>query len=361
MHIHSLSIEQVKEWLVEQGEKPFRAAQIFEWIYQKTISSWDEMSNISSSLKKILSEHFTLSCLHLVKTEESIDGQTIKFLWRLEDDKLVESVLILAPGRQTVCVSSQVGCPARCAFCASGKAGLIRSLSAYEIFEQVYLIQKFLAQKGQRVSNVVFMGMGEPLENYDEIIKCIKLLCDPIRLNLAERKITVSTVGIVEGIKKLAEEGLQINLVLSLHAPNQHIRKKIIPFARKYELTDILSSMLYYADKTGRDITYEYTLLKNINDQAEHAEELALLVKDHPCTVNLIPYNPVEGLHLQRPEKESIEGFRAILESKGIVVTWRYTKGKDIAAACGQLALKTEKDTLLSFPIKPEKPIVSSE
>lgn len=352
MHIHSLSLDQIKEWLVQQGEKTFRAAQIFEWIYQKTIGSWDEMSNISSSLKKTLSEHFTLSCLHLVKTEESSDGQTIKFLWRLEDDKLVESVLILAPGRQTVCVSSQVGCPARCAFCASGKAGLIRSLSAYEIFEQVYLIQKFLAEKGQRVSNVVFMGMGEPLENYDEIIKCIKLLCDPLRLNLAERKITVSTVGIVEGIKKLAAEGLQINLVLSLHAPNQHIRKKIIPFARKYELADILSSMLYYAEKTGRDITYEYTLLKNINDQAEHAEELALLVKDHPCTVNLIPYNPVEGLHLQRPEKESIESFRAILESKGIVVTWRYTKGKDIAAACGQLALKTEKDTLVSLPIK---------
>lgn len=352
MHIHSLSLDQIKEWLVQQGEKPFRAAQIFEWIYQKTIGSWDEMSNISSSLKKTLSEHFTLSCLHLVKTEESSDGQTIKFLWRLEDDKLVESVLILAPGRQTVCVSSQVGCPARCAFCASGKAGLIRSLSAYEIFEQVYLIQKFLAEKGQRVSNVVFMGMGEPLENYDEIIKCIKLLCDPLRLNLAERKITVSTVGIVEGIKKLAAEGLQINLVLSLHAPNQHIRKKIIPFARKYELADILSSMLYYAEKTGRDITYEYTLLKNINDQAEHAEELALLVKDHPCTVNLIPYNPVEGLHLQRPEKESIESFRSILESKGIVVTWRYTKGKDIAAACGQLALKTEKDTLVSLPIK---------
>ncbi|MCX6988219.1 MAG: 23S rRNA (adenine(2503)-C(2))-methyltransferase RlmN [Chlamydiae bacterium] len=349
MHIHSLSLQQLKEWLVENGEKPFRATQIFEWVYNKPISSWDEMSNIAIGLRQKIADHFKLSCLDLVKTEESSDGQTIKFLWRLADEKLVESVLILAPGRQTVCVSSQVGCPARCAFCASGKEGLIRSLSAEEIFNQVYLIHKFLVQKGQRVSNVVFMGMGEPLDNYDEVVKSIKLLCDTTRLHIAERKITVSTVGIIEGIKRLANEDMQVNLVLSLHAPNQHIRKKIIPFARKYELSDILDSMLDYSKKTGRDITYEYTLLKDINDQAEHAEELALLVKTHPCTVNLIPYNPVDGLHLQRPEKESIENFRSILESKGIVVTWRYTKGKDIAAACGQLALKTSKEHPLAL------------
>ncbi|MCX6990231.1 MAG: 23S rRNA (adenine(2503)-C(2))-methyltransferase RlmN [Chlamydiae bacterium] len=350
MHIHSLTLEELKSWFVEKGEKPFRATQIFEWIYQSLVSSWDEMTNLNKPLKHLLAETFTLSSLQLVKTEESSDGQTIKFLWQLEDEKLVESVLITAPGRHTVCVSSQVGCPARCAFCASGREGLIRSLTAAEIFEQVYHIHKYLAAKGERVSHVVFMGMGEPLENYDNVLTALKLLCDPLRLHISERKMTVSTVGIIEGIEKLSFEEMKVNLVLSLHAPNQHLRKKIIPFARKYELADILSSMLRYADRTGRDITYEYTLLKGINDKPEHAEELAQLVRGHPCTVNLIPYNPVEGLHLQRPERESIEGFREILESEGIVVTWRYTKGKDIAAACGQLALKTKESALAIVP-----------
>ena len=346
MHIHSLTLEELKSWFVEKGEKPFRATQIFEWIYQRLVSSWDEMTNLNKPLRHLLAETFTLSSLQLVKTEESSDGQTIKFLWQLEDEKLVESVLIIAPGRHTVCVSSQVGCPARCAFCASGREGLIRSLNSAEIFEQVYHIHKYLAAKEERVSHVVFMGMGEPLENYDNVLTALKLLCDPLRLHISERKLTVSTVGIIEGIEKLSYEEMNVNLVLSLHAPNQHLRKKIIPFARKYELSDILSSMLRYADRTGRDITYEYTLLKGINDKPEHAEELADLVRGHPCTVNLIPYNPVEGLHLQRPERESIEGFREILESEGIVVTWRYTKGKDIAAACGQLALKTKESAL---------------
>jgi 23S rRNA (adenine2503-C2)-methyltransferase len=193
------------------------------------------------------------------------------------------------------------------------------------------------------------MGMGEPLENYDNVLKAIALLSDPERLHISERKITVSTVGIIEGIERLSLEDRNVNLVLSLHAPNQHLRKKIIPFARKYDLADILASMLRFSERTGRDITYEYTLLKGINDKPEHAAELAALVKGHPCTVNLIPYNPVEGLHLQRPEKESIEGFREVLESKGIVVTWRYTKGKDIAAACGQLALKKKEPAALSL------------
>ena len=350
MHIHSLTLEELKNWFLEKGEKPFRATQIFEWLYKSLVSSWDEMTNLNKPLRHLLAETFTFSSLQLVKTEESSDGQTIKFLWQLEDEKLVESVLIIAPGRHTVCVSSQVGCPARCAFCASGRQGLIRSLTAAEIFEQVYHIHKYLAAKGERVSHVVFMGMGEPLENYDNVLNALKLLCDPLRLHISERKITVSTVGIIEGIEKLSYEEMKVNLVLSLHAPNQHLRKKIIPFARKYDLADILASMLRYADRTGRDITYEYTLLKGINDKPEHAQELADLVRGHPCTVNLIPYNPVEGLHLQRPERESIEGFREILESEGVVVTWRYTKGKDIAAACGQLALKTRESSLAIVP-----------
>jgi 23S rRNA (adenine2503-C2)-methyltransferase len=182
--------------------------------------------------------------------------------------------------------------------------------------------------------------MGEPFENYDNVLKAIRLLNDPLRLNISERRITVSTVGVVEGIRNFIKEDLNVNLVLSLHAPNQHVRKKIIPYSRKYPLEEILSAMVAFAKESKRDITYEYTLIEGINDRPEHAKELALLLKGQQCTVNLIPYNPVLGLHLKRPEKESIEEFRKILTFYGIVTTWRYTKGKDIAAACGQLALK---------------------
>jgi len=341
MYIHQLSFEQLSSWCKEKGEKEFRARQIWDWVYQKGILDADQMTNLSQSLRLSLKEELQISSLHLEQIEESKDQQTIKFLWKLEDEKFIESVLILAPGRRTVCVSSQVGCPARCAFCASGKEGLMRNLSCLEIFEQVYHIQCWLQEKQQdKVSHVVFMGMGEPLENYEEVVKTLRMLCDPRRLHISERKITVSTVGVVEGILQLAQEGISVNLVLSLHAPNQHIRKKIIPYARKYELTAVLEAMRSYASQTKRDITYEYTLMAGINDREEHALELAELVRNDPCTVNLIPYNPVEGLHLQRPEREQIEQFRKILEDRGLVVTWRYTKGKDIAAACGQLALK---------------------
>ena len=345
MQLHSTTLDQFKQWLIGHGEKAFRAEQIFDWIYQKQESSFEKMTNLPLSLRDVLQKDITASSIDLVKTEDSKDGETIKFLWRLHDGKLVESVLISAPGRKTVCVSSQVGCPARCAFCASGKEGLMRNLSSAEIFEQVYKINQKLAHKGERVSHVVFMGMGEPFENYDAVVEAMDLLCDPYRLNISERRITVSTVGVIEGIKKLARENRKVNLVLSLHAPNQHIRKKIIPYARKYDIHDIIGAMLEYASATKRDITYEYTLLADINDKEEHATELALLLKGQPCTVNLIPYNPVEGLHLKRPEKEQIELFREILQRKGIETTWRYTKGKDIAAACGQLALKKEEST----------------
>lgn len=339
-NFHQISLEEFIQWCKDQGEKSFRAKQIWEWVYQKLATSWDQMTNLSLAFRSLLSEHFSLQSLQLEGTQESKDQETIKFLWKLEDGKFVESVLIIAPGRRTVCVSSQVGCPARCAFCASGKEGLIRNLTAAEIFEQVYLIEIWLAARGEGVSNIVYMGMGEPLENYDAVLSSIHQLCDPARLGFSERKITVSTVGVVEGIRRLADEGMRVNLVLSLHAPNQHIRKKIIPYARRYELSTVLEAMRSYSYQTKRDITYEYTLLAGINDSVENALELAELVKGDACTVNLIPYNPVDGLHLQRPTGEAIELFRETLERKGIVTTWRYTKGKDIAAACGQLALK---------------------
>lgn len=297
------------------------------------------MSNLSKDLRQKLAAEFHLHSLKLRRVVDSSDGETTKFLWELVDGNLVESVLIRAPDRRTVCVSSQVGCPARCAFCASGKKGLMRNLEPAEILEQILLIDHYLAKVGEKVCHIVFMGMGEPFENYDNVLTAIRRIIDPKGFGISQRKVTVSTVGIVEQIVRFAGEDLSVHLVLSLHAPNQELRKKIIPYARKYGLADLLEAMLYYAQKSGRDITYEYTLMEGLNDKPEHAEELAKLVKGHPCTVNLIPYNPVEGLRLSRPSKESIETFREILVDAKIPTTWRYTKGKDIAAACGQLAL----------------------
>ena len=337
---HSLSQEECADILLKQGEKPFRAKQIFQWIYKRKETDLRKMTDLGGMLQEKLRSLFLLCSLKERRVLQSKDAETIKFLWELSDGKLVESVLILSKDRRTVCVSSQVGCPARCAFCASGKEGLIRNLTAEEIFEQVYEIDRYLHQKGERVSHVVFMGMGEPFENYDAVMKAIRFLIDPLRLNLSQRRITISTVGVVEGIQRLANEDIHVNLVLSLHAPNQHIRKKIIPYARKYDLEDILKAMRAFFQKSKRNITYEYTLIAGINDKPEHAQELGRLLKGQQCTVNLIPYNPIPGLKLERPEKTEIEAFRQILSSYNIVTTWRYTKGKDIAAACGQLALQ---------------------
>lgn len=333
-------------WLKDHGEKEFHAKQILSWIYQKGVLSWDEMSNLSKELRDKLSSEIRIPVLEKVRVTDSNDLETYKFLWRLRDGQLVESVLICSGIRRTVCVSSQVGCPARCAFCASGQQGFFRNLRPSEIVEQVLQINKWLAPKGERVSHVVYMGMGEPLKNYESVVRSIHLLCDPELLNISQRRITVSTVGIVEGIRRLSLEGLKVNLVLSLHAPNQHIRKKIIPYARKYPLEEILEAMDEYAKKTKRDITYEYVLLAGVNDHPDHAHELAHLLKGKQCTVNLIPYNPIPGIRLQRPEKKAIKDFRSVLFGSHINNTCRYTKGVDIAAACGQLAMQEKQSKL---------------
>ena len=339
--IHTLPLEKLRNNLSSEGYKAFHASQVFNWVYKLRQSNWDQMTNLSLDLRSYLKEN--LLATQLVKKREvfSEDQETVKFLWQLSDNMLVESVLIYSEGRRTVCVSSQVGCPARCAFCASGKNGLKRNLTAAEIFEQVYQIDLWLLERKEKVSHVVFMGMGEPFENYEAVIETIRLLIDPNRLALSQRRITVSTVGVVEGINRFSKEGLQTNLVLSLHAHNQQIRQKIIPYARKYSLEDILSAVGNFAKITKRNITYEYTLIRNINDSIQQAKELAVLLKGQQCSVNLIPYNSIEKVRLQRPEKEVIEAFREVLLSSDIVTTWRYTKGKDIAAACGQLALQS--------------------
>ena len=338
----TLSLNDLKTWLTEKGHKPFHAKQIFEWVYQKSVIDFDEMSNLSLSLRQALKGAFSLVTLEKVATQDSKDGETYKFLFKMKDGSHIESVLICSGTRRTVCVSSQVGCPAKCAFCASGKQGFFRNLSQNEIVEQILIINHWLNDKGERVCHIVYMGMGEPMRNYDAVVGSIRDLSDPEKFNMSERRITVSTVGVVEGIRALAQEGLKCNLVLSLHAPNQHIRKKIIPYARKYPLEEIMTAMDYYAESTKRDITYEYTLIAGINDHPDHAYELAQLLKGRQCTVNLIPYNPVPGVHLKRPSKEAIKAFRAVLFGCKINNTCRYTKGDDIAAACGQLKMHEE-------------------
>ncbi len=338
------TFEEFALWMEKAGEKRFRAAQVFDWIYRKGALSFEDMDNLGKDLRARLAAALRFPLIKLVSVQESKD--TSKFLWELSDGKRVESVLIRSFDRRTVCLSSQVGCPARCAFCASGRQGLMRSLTTAEIVEQALHIDRFLKEQGERVCHLVYMGMGEPLENYEAVLKSIRILNDEKTLHISQRRMTVSTVGISPQIRRLAGEDLSVNLVLSLHAPNQHLRKKIIPFARKYPLEEILSSMDDYAAETKRDITYEYTLISKINDAEEHAIELAALLKDRQCTVNLIPYNPVAGLNLERPDKDAVSMFRDILQSKGIRTTWRYTKGDDIAAACGQLALQTAETPL---------------
>jgi 23S rRNA (adenine2503-C2)-methyltransferase len=339
MNFCELTYVELAAWLKTQGEKEFHARQLFNWVYEKHVTDWEQMTNLSKELRQKLSKMLRLPLLELVRIQPSSDLETYKFLWKLSDGKLVESVLILSGERRTVCVSSQVGCPAKCAFCASGKQGFFRNLRPAEISEQVLHINNWLAERGERVSHVVYMGMGEPLKNYDSVVNSIRWLSDPNILNISQRRITVSTVGIVEGIKRLSLEDLKVNLVLSLHAPNQRIRIKIIPYARKYPLDDILQAMDEYSAKTKRDITFEYTLIEGINDHPDHAQELAHLLKGKQCTVNLIPYNPVMGIKLKRPSKKSIKMFRSVLFGCKVVNTCRYTKGDDIAAACGQLAL----------------------
>ena len=334
------SLEQLRDWFVFKGKKHFIASQVFEWVFKKGETEFSKMTNLSLEVRAQMAQELEIGLLELVRVQESNDKETTKFLWKLADDRLVESVLIRSGDRRTVCVSSQVGCPARCAFCASGREGLIRNLETHEILAQVYQIDQWLKKEGEEVSHIVYMGMGEPFRNYDNVLASVRALINPLMMGLSQRRITVSTVGVVEGIHRFTEEGLKVNLVLSLHAPNQKLRQKIIPYAREYALETILDAMWHFAEVTGRDITFEYTLLKGINDGEEQAKELALLLKNKQCTVNLIPYNPVEGLRLERPATQAITLFREILDKAKVINTCRYTKGDDIAAACGQLAMQ---------------------
>lgn len=346
---------------VEKFSLPrFRADQLLKWVFQRGCADWDSMSNIGPTDSAQLSQLFRLSQLRQVTTQDAGDHETTKFLFELSDGYRVESVLIRAPHRRTVCVSSQVGCPARCAFCASGRQGLLRNLTSAEITEQVWQIERWLSLREEHVSHIVYMGMGEPLANYDAVVQSIRCLTHPDLMGFSPRRITVSTVGVLEAIPQLAKEDLGVQLVLSLHAPTQELRQRIIPYARKVPLDLLLEAIWSYSRYTKRDPTFEYTLLAGINDQPEHAYALVKLLSNRRGAINLIPYNPVLGLRLQRPSINAIEEFRDILEQGGLIVTCRTTKGDDIAAACGQLALQPPATSLLSSQTRSSLPLANS-
>ena len=332
--LKSLNLEQLTEELLSIGEKKFRAKQVYSWIHEKLVDSFDEMTNLSKDLREKLKSNYTLNSMDAAAVQTSqIDG-TQKYLFRLHDGHVVESVLMKYHHGNSVCISSQVGCLMGCRFCASTIGGKVRDLAASEMLGQIYKIQKL---SGERVHNVVVMGTGEPLDNYDNLVQFIKMLTDENGLNISQRNLTVSTCGIVPKIRQLAEEKFQMTLALSLHATTQEKRKALMPIANKYDLKEVLDACRYYYEQTGRRITFEYSLVGGVNDTKQDAEELTKLIGKFPCHVNLIPVNPIKERDFVQPNKQECQAFRNKLEKNGINVTIRREMGRDIDGACGQL------------------------
>ncbi|WP_339288890.1 23S rRNA (adenine(2503)-C(2))-methyltransferase RlmN [Ureibacillus sp. FSL K6-0786] len=337
--IYSLTLDELKQWLNEKREKPFRATQIYEWLYNKRVKTFDEMTNLSKQLRDKLKENFAFTTLSTIVKQESKDG-TIKFLFQLQDNYSIETVLMRHDYGNSVCVTTQVGCRIGCTFCASTLGGLKRHLLAGEIVEQVVKVQQTLDEVGERVSHVVIMGIGEPFDNYDAMMKFLKVINHEKGLNIGARHITVSTSGIIPKIYQFADEQLQINFALSLHAPNQELRERLMPIARAYKLDKLMEAIRYYTNKTGRRVTFEYGLFGGVNDSIEHAEELAQLIKGIKSHVNLIPVNYVPERDYVRTPRNQIFAFEKALKKNGINVTIRREHGSDIDAACGQLRAK---------------------
>ena len=332
--LKSLSYQEMLDEMAAMGEKPFRGKQIYQWLHEKLVSTPDEMGNIPAKLKDRLKEAYTCSNLQMIDVFTSgIDG-TQKYLFRLQDGNVIESVLMKYKHGNSVCVSSQVGCRMGCRFCASTLGGLTRNLQTGEILDQVYQIQKY---SGERVSNLVLMGTGEPMDNYDNVVKFIRMLSDEHGLNISQRNITVSTCGIVPGIYDLAKEKLQITLALSLHAATQEKRKELMPIAYKYELGEVLEACRYYYEQTGRRLTFEYSLVGGVNDTDRDVQQLVGLVRGLNCHINLIPVNPIKERSYVQSNARVVANFKTKLEKCGINATIRREMGRDIGGACGQL------------------------
>ena len=332
--IRAYTYEELQKEIKVLGEKAFRAKQVYEWLHQKQADTFEEMTNLSRDFRKQLEEEYEILPVEMVQRQESSLDGTNKFLFRLYDGNVVESVLMRYKHGNSVCISSQVGCRMGCRFCASTIGGLERNLSVSEMLGQIYQIQKII---GERVSNVVIMGTGEPLDNYENFLKFIRILTDEHGLHISQRNVTVSTCGIVPRMYDLAKEHLQITLALSLHGSTQEKRRQLMPVANKYELREVLEACDYYFRETGRRVTFEYSMVHGVNDTDEDADELITILKSRNCHLNLIPVNPIKERNFVRPDKKNALNFKNKLEKCGINVTIRREMGADIDGACGQL------------------------
>lgn len=338
--IRFLSPEELKDFFISQNEKAFRAKQVQEWLWKKSARNFDEMTNVSLATRELLKEHFIFETASPEITSISKD-KTIKTVFRLRNNDFVEGVLIPADDRMTACVSSQVGCSLSCKFCATGKLGFTRNLTFDEMYDQVAIIGKQAQENfSHHLTNIVFMGMGEPLLNYDNLLKAINRITSPDGLNLSPSRITVSTVGIEKMIRKLGDDQVKFNLALSLHAPNDKKRSTIIPVNEQNSMNKLAAALKYFHEKTGTRITLEYLILDRFNDSLSDAKELAEFCKNFPCKINLIEYNAVEGTGFRKAKEIAVLGFSGFLETRNIIVNIRKSRGEDIGAACGQLAGK---------------------
>ena len=338
--IRKTSPQDIKDFLMAQGEPTFRAKQIQEWLWKKGVTDFEQMTNLSAKLRQLLSQHFVIRPVALDKQQQSADG-TIKSAFRLYDGNLIEGVLIPAADRMTACVSSQVGCSLTCKFCATGYMERKRNLDAAEIYDQVVAIRHQAETLYQQpLTNIVYMGMGEPLLNYASVLESIGYITSPEGLNMAPKRITVSTAGIAKMIKKLADDDVKFNLALSLHAANDEKRNQIMPINESNSLDNLKEALQYFYKKTGTRLTYEYIAFNKFNDTLQDARELLEFTKHVPCKVNIIEYNPIKEADFKNTTEDSLSKFANFLEQKGVIVNVRRSRGKDIDAACGQLANK---------------------
>ncbi|MDK2793852.1 MAG: rRNA (adenine2503-C2)-methyltransferase [Caldanaerobacter sp.] len=339
-NLKDMTLEEMEEFFVNLGESKFRAKQLYKWIYDKRVTDFDLMTDISKNLRAKLKEIAYISELKIIERRVSQIDDTVKYLFLLEDKNIIEGVAIKYKFGNTACVSTQVGCNMKCKFCASAIGGKVRDLKASEMVDQVMAIDSDYG----KISNIVLMGSGEPFDNYDEVMKFIKIVNNPYGLKIGKRHITISTVGIVPKIYQFADEELQVNLSISLHAPNNELRNELMPINRAYPLEELMKACRYYIEKTNRRITFEYALIDGVNDKKEHAYQLVDLLKGMLCHVNLIPINYVKEIGFRKSSNEKVMMFKKIIENAGITCTVRRELGSDIEAACGQLRRKYLKE-----------------
>lgn len=341
--IRALSLEELKTIFIKNGDQAFRAKQVHEWLWKKSARSFQEMTNLSKLSRELLEEQFVINAVTVDEMQVSKD-RTIKNAFKLYDNNIVEGVLIPSTTRMTACISSQVGCSLTCKFCATGKLERLRNLNADEIYDQVVLIKKQAEENyNTALTNIVYMGMGEPLLNYANVMESIFKITSPEGLNMSPQRITVSTAGVAKMIKKLGDDVVKFNVAISLHAASDEKRNKIMPINESNSIAALADALKYFYEKTGTRVTYEYIAFKDFNDGLEDAQDLANFCKHIPCKVNIIEYNPIDDEEFKQTTVQRLEAFAAYLESKNIIVNVRRSRGKDIDAACGQLANKNKE------------------